>query len=73
MKRVQGIILEEREKMRKGVKSELCMTLIGHDSEDRFQLNYKGKPFMRPEEVQPVKTEFVTPSNDTDAAYRGGV
>ena len=73
VKRVQGIILEEREKMRKDVKSELCMTLIGHDSEDRFQLNYKGKPFMRPEEVQPVKTEFVTPSNDTDPAFRGGV
>ncbi|MFZ3090206.1 MAG: hypothetical protein WA240_06265 [Nitrospirota bacterium] len=59
--------------MRKGTKSEVCMILIGHDNEDRFQLNVKGKPFHRPEEVQPVKEQFVTPSNDTAKGYRGGV
>jgi hypothetical protein len=73
VKRVQDTILAEREKMRNGIKSELCMTLIGHDSEDRFQLNVKGKPFHRPEEVQPVKTQFVTPSEDTSKPYRGDV
>jgi dimethylsulfide dehydrogenase subunit beta/complex iron-sulfur molybdoenzyme family reductase subunit beta len=73
VKRVQDTILAEREKMRKGIKSELCMTLIGYDSEDRFQLNVDGKPFKRPEEVQPVKTQFVTPSEDTSKSYRGDV
>jgi dimethylsulfide dehydrogenase subunit beta/complex iron-sulfur molybdoenzyme family reductase subunit beta len=65
VRRVQEFILAEREKMRKGIKSELCLTLIGHDNEDRFQLNVAGKPFKRPEEVQSVKTQFVTPSEDT--------
>lgn len=72
VKKVQDTILEEREKMRKGIKSELCITLISYDSEDRFQLNIDGKPFKRPEEVQPVKTQFVTPSQDSSEPYRGG-
>ena len=73
VKRVQGIILEEREKMRKGIKSEICMTLIGHSNEDRFQLNVGGVPYKTAEEVQPVKTQFVTPSEDKDKGYKGGV
>ena len=73
MKRAQDVILAEREKMREGIKSELCMILIGHDNEDRFQLNVDGKPFKRPEEVHPVKTQFVTPSEDPEKASRGDV
>lgn len=73
VKRAHDVILAEREKMRKGIKSELCMILIGHDNEDRFQLNVDGKPFKRPEEVHPVKTQFVTPSEDPEKAPRGDV
>ena len=73
VKSVQDTILAEKEKMRKGIKSELCMLLIGHDSEDRFQLNVKGKPFWRPEEVQPVKVQFVTPSQDKAKGYKSDV
>ncbi len=73
VKNVQDTILREREKMRKGTKSEVCMILIGHDNEDRFQLNVGGMPYKQPEEVQPVKTQFVTPSKDTDKGYKGGV
>ncbi|OGW59425.1 MAG: hypothetical protein A2V83_05605 [Nitrospirae bacterium RBG_16_64_22] len=72
VKRVQEIILAEREKMRQGIKSEICMALIGHDTEDRFQLNVDGKPFKRPEEVQPVGVQFVPPSEDPDKPRRGG-
>ncbi len=64
VKRAQTTLLAEMAKMRKGIKSELCMILIGHDTKDRFQLNVGGKPFKYPEEVQPVKTQFVTPSED---------
>ncbi|MBI3813786.1 MAG: respiratory nitrate reductase subunit beta [Nitrospinae bacterium] len=70
VKNAQDTILEEREKMRKGIKSDLCMLLIGHDNEDRFQLNVNGKPFQRPEEVHPVKTQFVTPSKDDARGHR---
>ncbi|OGI49750.1 MAG: hypothetical protein A3A87_10095 [Candidatus Muproteobacteria bacterium RIFCSPLOWO2_01_FULL_60_18] len=73
VKSVQDTLLAEKEKMRKGIKSELCMLLIGHDSEDRFQLNVKGKPFWRPEEVQPVKVQFVTPSQDKSKGYKSDV
>jgi len=73
VKSVQDTILAEKEKMRKGIKSELCMLLIGHDSEDRFQLNVNGKPFHRPEEVQPVKVQFVTPSQDKSKGYKSDV
>lgn len=71
VKRIQELILKEREKMRKGIKSELMITLISYDSSDRFQLNVSGKPFKTPEEVNPVKTMFVTPSQDTDKSYQG--
>ena len=73
VKRSQDAILDAREKMRKGIKSELAMILIGHDTKDRFQLNVGGVPFKTPEEVQPVKTQFVTPSEDKDKGYKGGV
>ena len=69
VKPVQDILLTEKEKMRKGIKSELCMILIGHDTKDRFQLNVAGKPYHTPEEVQPVKTQFVTPSEDTAKGF----
>jgi len=73
VKRAQDTILEEREKMRMGLRSEICMVLIGHDNENRFQLNINGKPFHTPEEVQPVKTQFVTPSEDTTKGYRNDI
>ena len=64
VKRAQDTVLAEREKVRKGERSELCEILIGYDSEDRFQLNVRGRPFTRPEEVQPVKVQFRRPSED---------
>ena len=64
VKRAQDTLIAEREKVRKGERSELCEILIGYDSEDRFQLNVAGRPFTRPEEVQPVKVEFRRPSED---------
>src|SRR3972149_5689113 len=73
VKNAQDVILDAREKMRKGIKSELAMILIGHDTKDRFQLNVGGVPFKTPEEVQTVKTQFVTPSEDKDKGYKGGV
>lgn len=73
VKQAQDRILEAREKMRKGIKDELAIILIGHDNEDRFQLNVGGVPYKRPEEVQPAKTQFVTPSEDKDKGYKAGV
>ncbi len=64
VKRSQDIILTEREKVRKGERSELCELLIGFDTKDRFQLNVGGAPYKTPEEVKPVKQEFKTPSQD---------
>ncbi|MBI4614257.1 MAG: respiratory nitrate reductase subunit beta [Planctomycetes bacterium] len=69
--RVQKVLLAEREKMRQGQKSELCMILIGHDTQDRFQLDVDGRPFSRPEEVQPVKEQFLPPSEDPSKPYGG--
>lgn len=52
----------EKEKVRRGGSSELMKILISIDTEDRFQLNVKGKPFWRSEEVQPVADSFKLPS-----------
>src|SRR3990167_7952415 len=57
VKRVQYTVLAEREKVRKGQRSELCEILIGFDSEDRFQLKVDGVQFKMPEEVEAGKEE----------------
>ena len=63
--RALDTLTAEKEKVRRGERSELCEILIGFDTADRFQLNVGGVPFRYPEEVQPVPTQFVPPSKDT--------
>ncbi len=72
VKRALDTLIAEKEKVRRGERSELCEILIGFDTADRFQLNVGGRPFRYPEEVQPVPTQFVPPSKDTAAGYKGG-